>query len=270
MNIGLVLSGGGIRGVAHIGVIKALEEHGLFITHIAGTSAGAIVGSLYAYGYNWKEIKTFFRRLQIFNIKKFAISKPGFLDAEKFYSFFKSYLINDNFSALNKELLITATNILDGNLEVFNTGELIRPILASAAFPGLFTPVKIKGSYYVDGGALNNFPVEYLRSKCDFLIGVYVNGFDDIDIGDLKHSYNVVERAFKLKSVKEDLAKFKDCDLVIYPKELCKYGTFDKNHLNDIFKLGYKVANQVLANNRLNKMKFPLKQTSQHESLLSN
>ena len=143
MNLGLVLSGGGMRGAAHIGAIKALEEHNLYPTHIAGTSAGAIVGALYAYGYKWEDILKFFKSVQILDIKKYALNKPGFIDAEKFYPEFKNYIINDDFSFLKKDLSITATNILNGNLEIFDKGELIRPILASAAMPGIFAPVKI-------------------------------------------------------------------------------------------------------------------------------
>lgn len=250
MSLGLVLSGGGIRGAAHIGAIKALEEHALHPTHIAGTSAGAIVGALYAYGHSCEAILKFFKDINVLDITKYALNKPGFIDAEKFYSDFKNYLKNDDFKVLKKELLITATNILNGNLEVFDTGELIKPVLASAAIPGIFPPVKIKNSYYVDGGTLNNFPVELLKYKCDKIIGVYVNSFETISIKDLKHSHNVVERAFKLKSVKEDQEKFADCDLVIAPKELGKYGTFDKKHLNQVFKLGYDATIKALEENK--------------------
>ncbi len=251
MNIGLVLSGGGMRGIAHIGVIRALEENGIIPNHIAGSSAGAIVGALYAYGYNWEEILQFFRTIQIFNFNKFALNKPGFIDAEKFYNDFKSYLKVDSFSVLKKTLSITATNVLIGQLDVFTTGELIKPVLASAAFPGVFAPVNIKNSYYVDGGVLNNFPVDQLENTCDAIIGVYVNGFETISIEDLKHSHNVVERVFKLKTVKEDLKKFKKCDVIIYPKQLSKYGTFDKTYLNEICKIGYDETIKELANNKL-------------------
>ena len=249
MNLGLVLSGGGMRGAAHIGAIKALEEHNLYPTHIAGTSAGAIVGALYAYGYKWEDILKFFKSVQILDIKKYALNKPGFIDAEKFYPEFKNYIINDDFSFLKKDLSITATNILNGNLEIFDKGELIRPILASAAMPGIFAPVKINDSYYIDGGTLNNFPVELLKTTCDKIIGVYVNGFDTIKINALKHSHNVIERAFKLKSVKDDQEKFNDCDLVISPKELNNYGTFDRKHLDDIFKIGYDATIKELVHN---------------------
>ena len=255
MNIGLVLSGGGMRGAAHIGAIKALEEHDIFPTHIAGTSAGAIVGALYAYGYPWEDILTFFKEIHILDIKKYAINKPGFIDAEKFYPNFKTYLKNDDFSFLKKNLNITTTNILNGQLEIFNNGELIRPILASAAFPGIFSPVKINENYYIDGGSLNNFPVEVLKPKCDKIIGVYVNGFDAITIKDLKHSHNVVERAFIIKSVREDQKKFDDCDLIVYPNGLNKYGIFDKKHLSDIFNIGYETTVKALVENNIFSMK---------------
>lgn len=260
MNIGLVLSCGGVRGAAHIGVIKALEEHGIFPTHIAGSSAGAIVGALYAYGYDWKAIFDFFKGVQLLDFKKYALGKPGIIDAEKFYPQFNALIKYDNFNALKKTLIITATDILNGNLKTFSEGELIKPILASAAFPGVFAPVKIGDSFYVDGGALNNFPVNVLKSKSDVLIGSYANGFDAISIKDLKHSHNVVERAFKLKSVKEDYKKFKHCDLVISPKTLSKYGTFDKKYLNEIFDIGYNATIEALQNDVSLQLKLPIKQ----------
>lgn len=255
MTIGLVLSGGGMRGAAHIGVIKALEEAEIFPTHISGTSAGAIVGALYAYGYNWEEILKFYQSVQILDITKYALGKPGFIDAEKFYSKFSTYLKDDNFNALQKVLTITATDVLKGKLKLFRKGELIKPILASAAFPGVFTPVKIKNSYYIDGGALNNFPVETLESSCDVIIGSYVNSYDDVTIKDLKHSYDVVERAFKLKSVKDDYAKFDACDLIVSPKELSMYGTFSTKYVNEIFKIGYEANKKALTSDMLMKLR---------------
>lgn len=255
MNVGLALSGGGFRGVAHVAVIKALEEAGIFPTHISGTSAGAIVGALYAYGYNWKDILEFYESIQLLDITKYALGKPGFIDAEKFYSKFKDYLKEDDFGALKKTLTVTATDLLNGSLKLFNEGELIKPVLASAAFPGVFAPVKIKDSYYIDGGALNNFPVEALTSNCDIIIGSYVNGFDTVTIDSLKHAHNVIERAFKLKSVKEDYAKFDICDLVISPKELSNYGTFSTKELNEIFNIGYDATKKALTASMLLRLK---------------
>ena len=242
MNTGLVLSGGGVRGVAHIGAIKALEQHGIIPTHIAGTSAGAIVGALYANGNGWQEILDFFKTVQIFKIDNFARNKPGFINTEKLYDSFKNILIKDDFSVLKKSLHITATNILDGSLKVFTDGELIKPILASAAFPGVFTPIQIGEEYFVDGGTLNNFPVDLIVPQCEKIIGVYVNPFEKLNINDLKHSYHVLERAFRIKTAHDSIAKFKDCDIVICPKELKEVGTFSMKDIDAAFELGYEAA----------------------------
>lgn len=246
MNTGLVLSGGGIKGVAHIGAIKALEEHGIFPTHIAGTSAGAIVGSLYAGGVGWSEILDFFKTIPIFQTKRYAYSKPGFLDTEKFYDNFKVYFSEDDFRILKKPLFITATDVLNGTLRIFHKGQLINPILALASLPGMFTPIKIGSRYYIDGGVINNFPTEPLKEVCDKIIGVHVNPLKKIKIEDLKHSYNVAERAYKIKSTYESTLKFADCDILISPEELVGYGTFDMNSIDTIFELGYSATKNIL------------------------
>ncbi|WP_339837077.1 patatin-like phospholipase family protein [uncultured Maribacter sp.] len=249
MNIGLVLSGGGIRGVAHIGVIKALEEHNIYPTHIAGTSAGAIVGALYAGGVKWSDILEFFKVIPIFHANRFALKKPGFLDTEKFYDEFKKFFPKDSFESLPKTLYITATDIIKGELMIFEEGELIKPVLASATFPGVFSPISIDGSFYIDGGVLNNFPTEPLLPRCDKIIGSYVNPLKNIKVKDLKHSYNVIDRAYKIKSVSDSIAKFADCDLVISPEELCEFATFDMRYIDDIFEIGYKSTIKILKDN---------------------
>lgn len=246
MNIGLVLSGGGIRGVAHIGAIKALEEYGIFPTHISGTSAGAIVGVLYAGGLGWAEILDFFQTIPIFHAKKYARRKPGFIDTEKFYDNFKKYFPDDDFKQLKKPLFVTATNVEKGTLKIFSKGELIRPVLASATFPGVFTPIKIGDSYYVDGGVLNNFPIEPLQATCERIIGVYVNPLKKITIAELKHSFNVAERAYKIKSAAESIQKFAQCDLIIHPDALSNFGTFDMYSIGAIFDLGYNETKKLL------------------------
>lgn len=252
MNIGLVLSGGGMRGAAHIGAIKALEEHHTYPTHIAGTSAGAVVGGLYAHGYTCDEMLQFFKTIQFLDYKKYAINKPGFIDANKYYKVFKKKFPEDSFSVLEKKLFITATNITDGVLQIFSDGELIRPILASSAFPGLFSPVKIEDKWYIDGGVLNNFPIELIKKNCDTLIGVYLNLFESTANGNLKHFYNVLERAINIRIAKSDEKKFVDFDVVIAPKNLAHYGLFNKKNIDVMYKIGYDNMNRALINNVLN------------------
>lgn len=242
MKTGLVLSGGGIRGVAHIGAIKALEEYGIYPSHIAGTSAGAIVGALYAGGCTWEELLNFFKTTQIFSISKYARSKPGFVDTEKFYDTLKSYFPKDSFAALRTPLHVTATNLLDGTLKVFNKGELIKPVLASAAVPGLFAPVPFNGGYYVDGGTLNNFPVDLLKMHCNQLVGIYVNPFEKMKMTDLKHAHNVLERAYHIMVANETVLRFEDCDILIRPQHMAEYSMFSLKNIDTLFDLGYKAA----------------------------
>ncbi len=249
MKIGLVLSGGGVRGVAHIGAIKALEEHDIFPSHIAGTSAGAIVGALYAGGCTWKEILDFFKTTQIFSITNYAKSKPGFVDTVKFYDLLKSYLPDDSFASLKTPLYVTATNLLNGTLKVFHHGELIKPILASAAVPGLFAPVPFKNGYYVDGGILNNFPVDLLKINCDQIIGVYVNPFEKMKIADLKHIHNVLERAYHIMVSNETMLKFEDCDLLIRPDRMADFSMFSLKNMDTLLELGYSATKTALKSN---------------------
>ncbi|WP_281541182.1 patatin-like phospholipase family protein [Maribacter aestuarii] len=246
MNTGLVLSGGGVRGVAHIGAIKALEEYGIHPSHIAGTSAGAIVGALYAGGCTWKELLDFFKTTQIFSVSNYARNKPGFVDTEKFYDTLKSYLPKDSFDALRTPLYITATNLLDGTLKVFDKGELIKPVLASAAVPGLFAPVPFKGGYYVDGGTLNNFPVDLIKMHCDQIVGIYVNPFEKMKMTDLKHAHNVLERAYHIMVANETVLKFGDCDILIRPERMAEFSMFSLKNMDTLFNLGYKSAKATL------------------------
>lgn len=246
MNIGLVLSGGGIRGIAHIGVIKALEEMDINPTRIAGTSAGAIVGALYASGIGWEEMLSFFKSIELFSISNYAMNKPGFVDSTKFYDKLQKFLPVHRFEDLKKPLYITATNLLEGTLTVFHTGELIWPLLASAAVPGIFTPIKIKNHYYIDGGTLNNFPVELIKKKCDGIIGVYVNPLGKEKMENLNHSFSIIERAYHIKMANESLLKFEDCDILIHPKNIGDYKLFSAKNADAIFQLGYNEAKQVL------------------------
>ncbi|MEH6512535.1 patatin-like phospholipase family protein [Maribacter arcticus] len=249
MKTGLVLSGGGMRGVAHIGAIKALEEYQIYPSYIAGTSAGAVVGALYAGGCTWQKMLDFFKTVDLFSVNKYARNKPGIIDTSMFFDLLKEYLPEDNFAALKTPLYITATNLLDGTLKIFHEGQLIKPVLASAAVPGFFAPVQIKDGYYIDGGTLNTFPVDLIKMYCDQIVGVYVNPFEKVEIEDLKHAYNILERAYHIKIANESLSKFNECNLLISPKGLENFGMFSVKNIDAIFQLGYESTIDALETN---------------------
>jgi len=255
--VGLVLSGGGYLGVAHIGAIKALEEMDIHPTTVSGTSAGALVASLYAAGYSWQEMLEFFDNLELFSfsLNKFTLLKPGMIDTDKFYDEFKEYFPEDNFSALKKRLFIVATNMITGQARIFYDGPLIKPLLASGAFPGIFTPVEIDGVLYSDGGITNNFPTEPLSIYCEQSVGVFVSPLESADYDSLNSTMAVTQRAFTILRAQASIKKFSDCDVIIAPPALRKYSFLKKDSSQEIFDLGYQETLRKLQN--LNKDKNP-------------
>lgn len=244
--IGLVLSGGGIRGMAHIGLLKALKEHDIEPTQIAGSSVGALVGALYANGNSTSDMLNFFIETPIFQYSFFAIGKPGLIDTAKYYNTFKSYFPQDSFEALEKKLYVVATNLLKGEEVLFDKGSLIQPLLASAALTPIFSPIEIKNVVYADGGIMNNFPKEYLDATCDFIIGSNVSIAEELKKKDLKNVLQLAGRVTGLMiyaSCKEKLAQ---CDLFIEPKELETIGVLDKKGIDKAFALGYDYASRAL------------------------
>ncbi len=245
--VGLVLSGGGFKGVAHIGAIQAIEEAGIQPEYISGTSAGALVGALYAGKYSTEEIKNLFTKTPLLKFNRFTRKKAGFLDSEKFHDDFESYFPKNSFEALPKKLFITATNLVEGTVKVFDKGELIKPLLASAAFPGVFSPVMIDQELYADGGILDNFPIAPLRKKCDFIIGIDVSPIKKPKITDFKHSFNVMQRAYYLRAMPNAEIKCNQCDIIIQPKELIHHGIFNSSSLDKVYDLGYQEAKKQIA-----------------------
>lgn len=237
--LGIVLSGGGSRGIAHIGVLKALEENGLAPDCIAGTSSGAIVGALYAAGHPAEEILEFFKVRSPFKLSKFALGKPGFIDTEKVVADFLEYFPDNSFEALAKSLFLTATDIVNARLEIFTSGPLIPAILASSSIPMVFTPTEIDGRWFSDGGIINNFPVEPIKMLCDALIGVYASPLRELDRSTLKNSLAVSQRALEVGMFFSSKRKFHECDVLLCPEELAYFGVFDSKHLREILEIGY-------------------------------
>ncbi|MEM7486365.1 MAG: patatin-like phospholipase family protein [Bacteroidota bacterium] len=247
-NIGLVLSGGGIRGMAHIGLIKAMREFDIEANTIAGSSVGALVGALYANGNSEKDMLEFFKQTPLFQYNFFAISKPGFIDTERYFDIFKSYFPKNSFESLEKSLYVVATDLLKGKEKLFSEGELIRPLLASAALTPVFSPVEINGILYADGGIMNNFPKECVDDKTDFIIGSNVSIVGELEKKHLKNSFQLAGRVTGLMIYASNNQKVKACDFYIEPKELETIGMLDKKGIEKAFTLGYDYASRALEN----------------------
>jgi NTE family protein len=244
-SIGLVLSGGGSKGIAQAGAIKFLEEQNIKPTHIAGSSAGAIIAALYAYGKKPEEILDFFKSIYFFHWRHFTFKKAGIVDSDSFRSYFNLIFKEDTIADLAIPTFITATNLVSGKLKIFNDETKITDaVLASSSFPGMLSPYELNGRLYSDGGILNHFPSDLLQGRCDAIIGIYVSPIQTIEAKDLKSIKSVTTRAFDLLSAHGNYQKFSLCDWVIEPKELANFSTFETNKIkmDRIFEIGYQAA----------------------------
>jgi NTE family protein len=240
--LGLVLSGGGVRGVAHVGVLRALMEHGIQPDCVAGVSAGAIVGALYAAGHSARDMLGFFQNVHPLNLTHFAFAKPGFMDTQKLVPLFAEYFPENSFAVLKKKLWVLATDMLNGRPVVFEEGELILPLLASASVPMVYSPTEINGRWYSDGGIADNFPVGLLRNRCERILGVHISPLRTVEITELGTSLDVLERAMDVGMFLQSQAKFPLCDLVIQPQGLDGFRMFETKRIRDIEEAGYAAA----------------------------
>lgn len=245
-SIGLVLSGGGVRGMAHIGLIKAMREHGIEAKMVAGTSIGALVGALYADDRSAEDMLNFFRETPLFQYSFFAINKPGFIDTERYISIFKKFFPDNSFESLKKPLSVVATNLLSGDVRIFEKGELIKPLLASAALPPVFSPVDIDGVLYADGGIMNNFPKECVENRTEFIIGSNVSITVPVEKKDLRNSLQLAGRVTSLMIHASNKEKLLECDLPIEPQGLDKIGVLDKKGIENAYRVGYEHGSRAI------------------------
>ena len=245
MKLGLALSGGGARGVAHLGAIQALLDRGIKPQIISGVSSGAVVGALYAGGMQPREILELLVKTRIFRYIRPSWSRVGFFNMERLVAIYKLYLPVKTFEELKLSLIISAVDLKEGKSVYFSQGELINPILASTCVPVIFAPLEYNDGILVDGGILNNLPVEPLIAHCDFIIGVHVNPpHKDFKVKSFK---NMLERTFHLAVQNNVRERIKYCDLFIEPPQLKNYGLFEISKAEEIYKVGFEHASKVLA-----------------------
>ena len=177
--IGLALGGGGPKGLAHIGVIKALEKNNIPIDFIAGTSVGSLIGGFYAYSKNIATIEEYLMKknwLQILSYFADPSIRGGLIEGNKMERFLDEYLYSSSFSDVKIPFHATSIDIQTGDLVNLNSGSLSRAIRASCAVPILFKPVEISDHFYLDGGLISSVPVETVRKMgADIIIAVQLN-----------------------------------------------------------------------------------------------
>ena len=239
--LGLVFSGGGVRALAHAGLLKALQENGIRPSVISGTSGGALVGGLYACGIPPEEMLTFFKKTPVFKWSMLTFKKVGLVDSGKYTKFFNEHFKYRTFEELHTPLVVAATNLLSGKATYFSKGELIQPLIASSALPPYFSPVKIGDGLYSDGGLLDNFPIEPIKGQCDVIIGSFINPLEPITERELNNSFHFMQRIYNIAMDGNYSKKFKKSDLVFF-HNLSNIGVLDTKMLEHAYTYGYEQA----------------------------
>lgn len=239
--VGISMSGGGARGIAHIGVLKALEENDISCSVIAGTSAGAIVGALHASGRTTDDMLQFVKDANIFKYFKFTIPDKGFTKLTYLKQHLSEYIDEDLFEALNMPLYITVSNLNTGQLEVKSKGSLFEVIMASSSIPLVFKPVNIDGHLYVDGGLMQNLPLpKAFQQQSDFIIGVNVMPKKEMLDNNFITVLNVALRCFELSVLGNSHMGIENCDFLVEPLKVHDFNIFQFNKYNDIYQVGYE------------------------------
>lgn len=247
LKIGLVLSGGGIRGVAHLGVVQALYERGIQFSHISGTSAGAIAGAFIAAGIGPKEILNIVTQTNLFRLLRPSMSSLGLLSMIQSAFLYRKYIPHNTFAKLKIPLTVAVVDIGEAKIVYLNNGDLDKALVASSTIPGLFKPMEIEGHMYIDGGILNNFPVEPLIGQCDFIIGSACNHLPVIT--KIDSFRQLIERSSVMAISANMVAKRALCQVLIEPHNLGTYGLFDTKSAQEIFWIGYEETLKTIDRN---------------------
>jgi NTE family protein len=243
--IGLALGGGFARGIAHIGILKVLEEEKIPISFVAGTSVGALIGAAYCGGVSTSELEDVAIRVRFRDFARWTLSRYGFATNQRMIGFLNSLLKIKNFEELRIPLAITATDFATGEGVVFHSGPLVDPVRASCAYPGMFLPVNIRGRLLVDGMLAHAVPSVPLREMgADRVLAVHLKGCWSKAEGP-RHVFDVIGQCFAIAQEMNCAAWKEAADLVLEPDvKGFQYDEFERS--KDLVRAGEVVMRQAL------------------------
>jgi NTE family protein len=244
--IALALGGGSVLGAVHVGVLKAFDEHHVKIKSISGTSAGAIVASLYAFGVSAKEIEKIVLEFEWKNLSSLTLSKYGILSNDKIGEMIKRNIGEKNIEDAKIPLSMVATDITTGEKVILDKGSVADSVMATTCVPGIFVPIELGGRFLVDGGIVENIPLSCLKDKnVDYVIGV-----DLICEHAYKRPGNVIEilyNSFNFLVKTNKKIQIKEADIIIKP-DLSKFNAIDMSQMKNLIKIGYEETKKVIEN----------------------
>jgi NTE family protein len=243
--IGLALGGGFARGIAHIGVIKVLEEENIPIDFIAGTSVGALVGAAYCSGVSAAELEQCANRVRFKHFARWTLSRYGFANSQPMIGFLNSLLKVETFEELRIPLAVTATDFTTGEGVIFRSGPLVDAVRASCAYPGMFLPVKVRGRTLVDGMLAYAVPAIPLRGiGADRVLAVHIKGYWTNEAGP-RHMFDVIGQCFAIAQDMNCSPWKQASDLVLEP-EVDGYRYDDFEHSTALVRAGVLAARAAM------------------------
>jgi NTE family protein len=238
--IALALGGGAVRGFAHVGVIKILEAQGIVADIVVGTSAGSLVGALYAGGYSGFELQKIAMQLDESSVGDWIFPDRGFIKGELLQNFINSALKNRPIEKLNKTFAVVATDLRSGAPIVFRTGDTGIAVRASSSIPGVFQPVTINGREYVDGGLVSPVPVKVAKSLgADIVIAVDIGSKPKF--ANVEGTLGILLQTFNIMSESISAYELAQAEVVIRPN-MESIGSADFNNRNLAILEGEKAA----------------------------
>lgn len=241
--IGLAFGGGAVLGASHLGVLRALDEYDIRVDMVAGTSIGAFVAALHAFGRTWEEIKDMVHDLEWLDVYRISLSKYALLTNEKLGALLTESIGSVRLEEAPIPLAVVATDIVNGEKVVITQGSVADAVMASSCIPGVFEPVEVDGRLLVDGGVVENVPLTPLRDMgADFLVGAQLSTTPrerpDNIVQVLVNSF-----LFALK-VATDL-QVEEADLILRP-DLTEFSMFDTSQVEKLIDVGYEEAKAKL------------------------
>lgn len=243
--IGIALGGGFARGMAHIGVLKVLEEENVPIACIAGTSVGALIGAIYCAGASAAEMEEIACRVRFRDFARWTISRYGFASNRRMAGLLNSVLKVKSFEELRIPLAVTATDFASGSGVVFQKGDLVDTVRASCAYPGMFEPIRINNKVLVDGMLAHPVPTKPLREMgADRVLAIHLKGRWDVG-GVPRHLFDVIGQCFAIAQENSAALWRPWTDLLVEPEvKDFKYDDFE--HSCDLIRAGEKAMRAAL------------------------
>ncbi len=244
--LGLTLSGGGARGIAHMGFIKALEETDIKIDMVSGSSAGAIVGALWCSGLSVDEMLDIVRSTRVFQLLTPAFTRTGLLELNHLRKVLKERVPYERLEDLPRPLLVAAVSLEAGRPEYFTEGMLSEVVSASCAVPMLFKPVEIQGKWYVDGGVMKNLPVIPLKTHCEEVMAFDVLPRGPATSKSLRSAWKLLARVVQLGVAASSQVDVQQADYYIPCRELGSTSPLRLDQVDKIFRAGYEAGKKAL------------------------